>query len=67
MPTPPLKESHDKNLQLLQIKIQNEQNKNWYKLYMHRVSIEGKSPYEESYTFDSHWKMFGNMIQPNVA
>ena len=33
----------------------------------HRISIEGKSPYEESYTFDSHWKMFGNMIQPNVA
>ena len=24
---------------------------------MHRVSIEGKSPYKESYTVNSHWKM----------
>ena len=33
----------------------------------HRASIEGKSPYKESYTVDSHWKMFCDVYQPNVA
>ena len=32
-----------------------------------RVSIEGKSPYKESYKVNSHWKMFGDVIQPKVA
>ena len=29
---------------------------------MHRVSIEGKSPYKESYKVNSHWKIFGDEI-----
>ena len=36
-------------------------------IHIHRVSIEEKSPYKESYTVDGHWKMFGDMIQPKVA
>ena len=35
--------------------------------YNHRVSIERKSPYKESYTVNSHWKMLGGMSQPKVA
>ena len=35
--------------------------------YKHRVSIGRKSPYKESYTVDSHWKMFCDVYQPNVA
>jgi len=27
-----------------------------------RVSIEGKSPYKESYTVNNHWKMFGDVF-----
>ena len=33
----------------------------------HRVSIEHMSPYKESYIVNSHWKMFGDVIQPRVA
>ena len=28
----------------------------------HRVSIEWKSPYEESYTVNSHWKSFDDVM-----
>ena len=34
---------------------------------LHRVSIEGKSPYKESYTVNRHWKMYGDVSQPKVA
>ena len=33
----------------------------------HRVSIEHISPYKESYTVNSHWKMYGDMSQSKVA
>ena len=35
--------------------------------HTHRVNIERKSPYKESYTVNSHWKMFGDVSQPKVA
>ena len=33
----------------------------------HRVSIDGKSPYKESYTVNSHWKMFGQSHNHRVG
>ena len=39
----------------------------WINSNFHRVSIEGKSPYKESYIYNSHWKMFGDVIKSKVA
>ena len=35
--------------------------------FYHRVSIERKSPYKESYTVNSHCKMFSDVSQSKVA
>ena len=31
-------------------------------VYNHRLSIEWKSPYKESYAVNSHWKSFDDVI-----
>ena len=35
--------------------------------YDHRVSIEWKSPYKESYTVNSHWKSFDDVMDDICA